>query len=154
VNRVLLAISLADGMDPNPLQQYPLVVRRVSVHARLEPAPWLLQQRAERTFLVVVFGLVDCACLCQEYVVERRAILLLATGRCEHLACRGMEEGNPVARASHFSGSGECEGSATPEEWQSFSEGFTAGNFTIGSTEPMTPWCLWQTGQWSANARS
>jgi hypothetical protein len=27
--------------------------RRVSVHARLEPAAWLLQQHAERTFFVV-----------------------------------------------------------------------------------------------------
>ncbi|HEY2495522.1 MAG TPA: LysR substrate-binding domain-containing protein [Candidatus Angelobacter sp.] len=61
-------------------------------------------------------GVFHCACLCQEYVVERRAILPLETGRYEHLACSGMEEGNPVARASCFSGSGECERSPNPEE--------------------------------------
>jgi hypothetical protein len=89
----------------------------------------------------------DCAHLCQEYVVERRAILPLTTGRYEYLACSGMEEGNPIARPSRFSGSGECERGTNPEEGRSFSERFTADNFTIGSTETMTPPCLWQTGK-------
>src|ERR671918_1170171 len=42
-----------DCVDPGSLHQYRVVVRRVSVHARLEPAAWLLQQHAERTFFVV-----------------------------------------------------------------------------------------------------
>src|ERR671919_1644499 len=46
------AVAL-DCVDPGPLHQYRVVVRRVSVHARLEPAAWLLQQHAERTFCVV-----------------------------------------------------------------------------------------------------
>src|ERR671918_104631 len=41
-----------DCVDPGSLHQYRVVVRRVSVHARLEPAR-LLQQHAERTLFVV-----------------------------------------------------------------------------------------------------
>ena len=37
---------------------------------------------------------------------------------------------------------------------ESFSERSTAGNLTIGSTETMTPRCLWQTSQYSANVRT
>src|SRR5919106_826056 len=47
------AVVAFDCVDPGPLHQYRVVVRRVSVHARLEPAPRLLQQHAERTFFVV-----------------------------------------------------------------------------------------------------
>src|ERR671918_790057 len=42
------AVVAFDCVDPGPLHQYRVVVRRVSVHARLEPAAWLLQQHAER----------------------------------------------------------------------------------------------------------
>jgi hypothetical protein len=46
------AVAL-DCVDPSPLHQYRVVVRRVSVHARLESAAGLLQQHAERPFFVV-----------------------------------------------------------------------------------------------------
>src|ERR671918_368374 len=42
-----------DCVDPGPRHQYGVVVRRVRVHACLEPAAWLLQQHAERTFFVI-----------------------------------------------------------------------------------------------------
>jgi hypothetical protein len=40
-----------DGMDPDPLYQYPVVVRRVSVHARLEPAPCCFSSMPNGPFL-------------------------------------------------------------------------------------------------------
>src|SRR5918992_5264583 len=46
------AVVAFDCVDPGPLHQYRVVVRRVSVHGPLEPA-WQLQQHAERTFFVV-----------------------------------------------------------------------------------------------------
>src|ERR671919_615116 len=42
-----------DCVDPGPLHQYRVVVRRMSVHDLVGPAGWVLQQHAERTFFVV-----------------------------------------------------------------------------------------------------